>query len=249
MRARKTSPYFMMILATLIACIVLAGANSFQAGQSGLNVGAMSALSFSEHFSLVQAVVGQAKEATISWVTDHYQRVPTLMLGLAALILFPVISIVSALIQSVSARSATTQSPQVKTERTATHAFGAKGNAKPVSDRIACKAGRPVWPSKAMVELRDPTGQRHPARIPLSQPVVQIGRSDDADIIIQDPTVHRHHATIHCTEDAEYMVTDMSAGTGNGVVVNGHPVFQHQIFDGDEIRLGRARLMFLTAQR
>ena len=207
-----------------------------------------SALSPYEKLALVQASVGQAKETTIVWLSDHYQRAPTLVLGLAALILFPIISVLAALIRLLSGPTIDHQWSGDRTERTATQGLGTQGVAMPVPDRAACNAGRPVWPSKAMVELRDPTGRRRPARFVLSQPVVQIGRSDDVDIIISDPTVHRHHATIHCTEDAEYMVTDMSAGTGNGVVVNGHPVFQHQIFNGDEIRLGRARLMFLTAQ-
>ena len=248
MRARKTTPNFMMLLATLIACFVLATAISVQSDSSRLSFDTMSALSLSDQVAQVQITIVQSKNAVVAWLTDHYQRVPTLLLGLTALVLFPIISLVSALIRALSKHNQDACGTEGAAERTAKPTLGAKGTAMPVSDRAACKAGQPVWPSKAMVELRDPTGRCHLARIPLSQPVVQIGRSDDADITIHDPTVHRHHATIHCTEDAEYMVTDLSAGTGNGVVVNGHPVFQHQIFDGDEIRLGRARLMFLTAQ-
>lgn len=245
MRARTVSLNYVIGLAALTALVVLVAALFLQAG---LSFGAVNALSLPDQLSLLQTSVGHAKEIGNAWLSDHYQRAPTLVLGLAAVVLVPIVSLLAALVRTLSGQPAAPQSSINRAEPTATHAFGERGAAMPVPDRAACNAGRPVWPSKAMVELRDPTGQRRPARIALSQPVVQIGRSDDVDIVIRDPTVHRHHATIHCTEDAEYMVTDMSAGTGNGVVVNGHPVFQHQIFNGDEIRLGRARLKFLTAQ-
>ncbi len=206
--------------------------------------GWMSAPSLQEFAtSLVSAGV-HASEALYLWLSDHYQRAPTLLLGLATLILFPIVSIVSALLRNVSDGA---QHFDVVTERTEQHRTAGR-SVMPASDREASIAGQPVWPSKAILELRDPTGRRCPARFQLARPVIQIGRSDDVDIVIPDPTVHRHHATIHCTEDAEYLVTDLSAGTGNGVVVNGYPVLQHQIFDGDEIRLGRARLMFITTQ-
>lgn len=245
MRARTLSFNLTIVLLVLPATLVFA---LVVATPAWFGLGAMSAHLLYEQVPLVQTSVWQARDAAVVWPSDLYQQVPTLVLGLAALVLFPIISVLAALARAISQHASDSEIPDRVTERTEHHDSGTQGVARPISDRAACDAGRPVWPSKAMVELSDPTGHCRPMRFTLSRPVVQIGRSDDVDIVIPDPTVHRHHATIHCTEDAEYLVTDMGAGTGNGVVVNGHPVLQHQIFNGDEIRLGRARLMFLTAQ-
>lgn len=211
---------------------------------AGFGVTFTRVVSAQEFASSLMLATREARDALLAWWSDHYQRVPTLVLGLTAVVIFPIIAIGAAVVRTLSGGGVEGDDMTVSTEQ---HLAG-QTCAMPVPDRIVCTAGKPVWPSKAIVELRDPTGRRRPARFAVARPVVQIGRSDDVDIVIRDPTVHRHHATIHCTEDAEYLVTDLSAGTGNGVVVNGHPVLQHQIFNGDEIRLGRARLMFLTAQ-
>lgn len=241
MRVRRRSlPLLLAVLALSAGGIVFASRNPLL----GLDIAWPNVPLLTAFVTWLYSTAVNGIDAFIVWLSDHYQRAPTLVLGLVTLIAFPMIAIFSALFRALSAQP---QSTDIMTESTERHRT-AHRKVMPVSDREASSSGMPVWPSKAMVELRDPSGRRQPARIPLHGPVVQIGRSDDVDIIISDPTVHRHHATIHCTEDAEFLVTDLSAGTGNGVVVNGQPVLQHKIFNGDEIRLGRARLTFLTAQ-
>ncbi len=195
-----------------------------------------------QDFAAATTVVAMhAWNTTVAWLAEHYARVPTLMFGLAALVAFPVIAVMAAAFRRLAQESDAThrikQSPHSLT--TQDHQAGDAGG----------RTGTPAWPTKAAVVLKDPAGVGTIARrFELARPVVQIGRSTDTDIVIQDASVHRYHATIHCTEDAEYVVTDLSAGFGNGVVVNGQRVLQHQIFDGDEIRLGRAKMMFITSQ-
>jgi len=243
MRAQLSS----IISLTIVLLFAVAGLLVMQpATGASVGDGWIGEVSLHELASSLLTAGAQATDFVYVWLVDHYQRAPTLLLGLATLILFPIVSIISAALRTVSQSEHQIDVASIS-EPTEQHRTAGR-RVMPVSDRVASTAGKPVWPSKAIVELRDPTGRQSPARFQLAQPVVQIGRSDDVDIVIPDPTVHRHHATIHCTEDAEYLVTDLGAGTGNGVVVNGHPVLQHQIFNGDEIRLGRARLTFITAQ-
>lgn len=225
MSARSTAiktTLVMVALAAFVAVAIHAGEPRSLAGQGEI-------LKYIQHHVAIAVELSQRAAETFSvWLADHYQRVPTLVLGLAALVLIPLIAFAAAIVRFVSS----TFSREGSSEQT--------GRSRNTFE--------PIWPAKALVVLRDPTGLGWGRRIALAQPVVQLGRSDDVDIVIPDPTVHRHHATIHCNEDAEYLVTDLSAGTGNGVLVNGQPVLQHQIFNGDEIRLGRARLMFITSE-
>ena len=223
--AIKTTAVMVALAALVAVAIQVAGTDSLASQGDIIKY-------FQHHAAIAIEFSMRAVDTFTAWLTDHYQRVPTLVLGLAALVVFPIVALASAIVRHVSGSFA----DDAQTQPTATS-----------TSRRSRKA-QPRWPSKALVVLRDPTGFNRGKRFALAQPVVQIGRSQDVDIVIPDPTVHRHHATIHCTEDAEYLVTDLSAGTGNGVLVNGQPVLQHQIFNGDEIRLGRARLMFMTSE-
>jgi hypothetical protein len=69
-----------------------------------------------------------------------------------------------------------------------------------------------------------------------------IGRSRDCDIVVQDPTVSRHHATVK-PRGGSWIVEDM--GSTNGVVVNGRRIDHPRVLSaGDEIELGTATLTF-----
>jgi pSer/pThr/pTyr-binding forkhead associated (FHA) protein len=59
--------------------------------------------------------------------------------------------------------------------------------------------------------------------------------------------VHRRHAVIERMPGEAFVVTDVSGKDGNGVRVNGKPVAQARLVDGDVIELGRARLRFENA--
>ena len=76
----------------------------------------------------------------------------------------------------------------------------------------------------------------------LRGPEVDLGRSPDCHITIEDPLVSRRHAKIVLTDDGP-VVRDL--GSRNGVLVNGERVDgERALQDGDRIRLGTQELVF-----
>jgi DNA-binding response OmpR family regulator len=72
-------------------------------------------------------------------------------------------------------------------------------------------------------------------RWPLAQPVTEIGRWDDNDVVIDDRWVSRYHAQVR-REGDEYVVQDL--GSKNGTFVNGRRIAAPSILsDGDEIQV------------
>jgi pSer/pThr/pTyr-binding forkhead associated (FHA) protein len=78
-------------------------------------------------------------------------------------------------------------------------------------------------------------------RFRLDQPVTAAGRHLDSNIVLDDITVSRRHAEIRC-ERGEFRVVDV--GSLNGTYVNGEPIHSAVLANGDEIRMGKFRLMF-----
>jgi hypothetical protein len=85
------------------------------------------------------------------------------------------------------------------------------------------------------------------ATMPLSGPLVRIGRHTDNDVRLADNSVHRYHALIQRTLEAGFVITDLSGQNGNGVRVNGERTERAPLSDGDVIELGRAKLKFENA--
>lgn len=75
----------------------------------------------------------------------------------------------------------------------------------------------------------------------LGDEVVTIGRVPTCTIACSDPQVSRVHAEIRPALDG-YEVIDM--GSTNGTLVNGRPVREHALADGDQIQLGNTVLRF-----
>jgi hypothetical protein len=73
----------------------------------------------------------------------------------------------------------------------------------------------------------------------------RLGRSLSAHIRLDDPTVSRRHALVHCEDDAARILDDRSL---NGVFLNGDRIDWHAIEDGDRVTIGRFDLhyIFLT---
>lgn len=74
--------------------------------------------------------------------------------------------------------------------------------------------------------------------------MVRIGREDDNDVCLTDPTVHRYHAVISWSPDAGFVISDLSSSDGNGVIVNDERVRRQRLNDGDIITLGTSKLTF-----
>jgi len=70
-----------------------------------------------------------------------------------------------------------------------------------------------------------------------------IGRAEEADLMINERSVSRHHAVVQKEElDLGWFVEDL--GSHNGTFVNGLRVERETIKPGDEIRFGRIRVHF-----
>ncbi len=78
-------------------------------------------------------------------------------------------------------------------------------------------------------------------RFVLSASVTQLGRHPDSDISLDDITVSRRHAEVVASPDG-YRVRD--AGSLNGTYVNGERVDSAPLVHGDELQVGKFRLIF-----
>jgi len=89
-----------------------------------------------------------------------------------------------------------------------------------------------------LVVLRGPnTG----ARFLLDSDEVSTGRHPDSDIFLDDVTVSRKHATFR-RQGAEFLVRDV--GSLNGTYVNRERIEEITLKTGDEVQIGKFRLVF-----
>ena len=74
----------------------------------------------------------------------------------------------------------------------------------------------------------------------LDAPVVTIGRRDENNVVIKDPTVSRKHAMIRREGDDFILVDNNST---SGVTVNGQPITgEYRLHDGDRVGIGGSAL-------
>jgi len=85
-------------------------------------------------------------------------------------------------------------------------------------------------------------GRNAGARFLLTQPITIAGRLPGSDIFLDDVTVSRRHAEFR-TEDGQHRVVDI--GSLNKTYVNRRPVESAILANGDEIQIGKFRLVFL----
>jgi pSer/pThr/pTyr-binding forkhead associated (FHA) protein len=78
---------------------------------------------------------------------------------------------------------------------------------------------------------------------PLSKSRLFIGRSEDADIDLQDPSVSRQHGLIE-QRDNEYYVKNLSQT--NPLLLNDETASENRLYSGDHIRLGSFFLTFIS---
>ncbi|WP_369830206.1 FHA domain-containing protein [Mycobacterium sp. E1747] len=81
------------------------------------------------------------------------------------------------------------------------------------------------------------------SRFDLSAEVVSAGRHPDSDIYLDDITVSRRHAEFRSV-GGQFRIVDV--GSMNQTYVNRQPVDSAVLANGDEIQIGRVRLVFLT---
>ncbi len=106
-------------------------------------------------------------------------------------------------------------------------------------DQATIEALRPG--TALLVVLRGPnTG----ARFLLDDREVAAGRHPDSDIFLDDVTVSRKHALFVSSGDG-YLVRD--SGSLNGTYVNRERIDEAELHTGDEVQIGKFRLVYYAA--
>lgn len=81
------------------------------------------------------------------------------------------------------------------------------------------------------------------SRFLLDSDVVTVGRHPDSEIFLDDVTVSRRHAEFH-RDGTTFSVADV--GSLNGTYVNRDRIDSVQLNDGDEVQIGKFRLVFFA---
>jgi pSer/pThr/pTyr-binding forkhead associated (FHA) protein len=98
---------------------------------------------------------------------------------------------------------------------------------------------QPDFTATAYLVIRQ--GPQAGKRLEICKDVTTIGRSRDRDIFLEDVTVHRKQASIIAL-DTGYLLRD---DHGNGdCIVNGQPVTERLLSDGDILSFGNTQLAF-----
>jgi pSer/pThr/pTyr-binding forkhead associated (FHA) protein len=126
----------------------------------------------------------------------------------------------------------------------ATSAFCADflGDLDTPTDAAEAGVGKDGLPSSSalLVVKRGPNAG---SRFRLDQPVTSAGRHPDSGIFLDDVSVSRRHAEFR-RENGECLVVD--TGSLNRTYVNRKPVESVALATGDEIQMGKFRLVFLN---
>jgi len=77
--------------------------------------------------------------------------------------------------------------------------------------------------------------------VALPNQMVTIGRAPDNDVVVGDPATSGHHGRIE-VRTGSFWISDL--GSTNGTQVNGEPVIEKQLTDGDVIAIGQNTLRF-----
>lgn len=98
---------------------------------------------------------------------------------------------------------------------------------------------QPEVVSRAIVTLDD-------RRYVLDAARSTIGRSRDADCVLRDPNVSRHHAELRRSTAGDWTIADL--GSTNGIKVNGRRVGSTRLRSGDQVTLGTTTFRFDVEQ-
>ena len=85
-------------------------------------------------------------------------------------------------------------------------------------------------------------GGRSGEQFRLERAQTTIGRTPDCDIFLDDVTVSRRHAVVSRTAD-RFTIEDL--GSLNGTFLNRSRIEQTELENGDEVQIGKYRLVFL----
>ena len=107
-------------------------------------------------------------------------------------------------------------------------------------------------PSVTLVEVPHGTealvvkrGPNVGVRYLLERPVTLAGRHPESDIFLDDITVSRRHAELRREDDGKVVLRDL--GSLNGTYVNRERIEEQVLSAGDEVQIGKFKLVFLVA--
>jgi pSer/pThr/pTyr-binding forkhead associated (FHA) protein len=107
----------------------------------------------------------------------------------------------------------------------------------PADDTVVSLGDLPTEVASLVVR----SGPQAGSTFPLSDPLTRLGRHPDSEIMLDDITVSRRHADI-VRDEQGYTVRD--AGSLNGTYVNLERVDETRLRQGDELQIGKFRLVF-----
>jgi pSer/pThr/pTyr-binding forkhead associated (FHA) protein len=112
------------------------------------------------------------------------------------------------------------------------------------SDVVPSRVAGSLPPGMALLVVR--RGPNAGARFLLDHDLTTSGRHPDSDIFLDDVTVSRRHAEFH---RGPYAFTVRDVGSLNGTYVNRERVESATLNNGDEVQIGKFRLVFIAGPR
>ncbi|GHB78459.1 hypothetical protein GCM10010347_56220 [Streptomyces cirratus] len=100
-------------------------------------------------------------------------------------------------------------------------------------------------PGSALLIVR--RGPNSGSRFLLDGELTTAGRHPQSDIFLDDVTVSRRHVEFRRSQDGGFTVSDV--GSLNGTYVNREPIDSVALHNGDEVQIGKYRLVFYASLR
>jgi len=114
----------------------------------------------------------------------------------------------------------------------------------PDAEVVPSRMSGSLPPGMALLVVR--RGPNAGARFLLDHDITTSGRHPDSDIFLDDVTVSRRHAEFH-RDRGMFAVRDV--GSLNGTYVNRERVEAATLSNGDEVQIGKFRLVFIAGPR
>jgi pSer/pThr/pTyr-binding forkhead associated (FHA) protein len=96
-------------------------------------------------------------------------------------------------------------------------------------------------PRAALVVVK--RGPNAGTRFVLDRPITSVGRHGDSNIVLDDVSISLRHAEFR-QQDGTFQIVDV--GSFDGTYVNRELVDTAPLVNGDQIQMGKFRLVFLT---
>ena len=96
-------------------------------------------------------------------------------------------------------------------------------------------------------ELVIGSGPEAGGRLDLDKEIISAGRHEQSDLLLDDVSVSRHHALFTRTASGRITLRDLNSL--NGTYVNGKRVEETALHSGDEVQIGKYKLVFWESTR